>query len=261
MAQRREGGAARTASDVALLVRRAGRILLRDPQVLAFGLFFPITLLLFMVISFSDVVFPGGRAEYVNFVLPLMVVQAVGFGIIGSGILMHNDIDNGMVDRFRTFPINRSAVFVARITTDSIRGLGQVIVLCFVGMLLGFSFHNGFLGALGFFLFPLVFAIWLLLIGTFLAFTVKSDESVAAAVFPWMLPLTMLSTGFVPLLAFPGWIQPFVEANPFSAAAEAMRAMVNGGELAEPLLRSAIWVIVLTVLFGFLARRAVRRSH
>ena len=261
VARRREGGISRTVSDVSTLTRRAGRILTRNPEVLAFNIFFPITLLLFIVLSFSDVVFPGGRAEYVNFVLPLMVVQAVGFGLIGSGILMHNDVDNGMVDRFRTFPINRSSVFIARITTDSIRGFGQVVVLVLVGVLLGFGFHNGLLGAIGFFLFPLVFAIWLLLIGTLLAFTVESDESVAAAVFPWMLPLTMLSTGLVPLRAFPGWIQPLVEANPFSAAAEAMRAMVNGGDLAEPLLRSAIWVVVLSTVFGFLAVRAVRRSQ
>lgn len=261
VAQRQEGGFKRSVSDIALLTRRAGRILTRNPQILAFNLFFPITLLLFIVLSFSDVVFPGGRAEYVNFVLPLMVVQAVGFGLIGSGILMHNDIDNGMVDRFRTFPISRSSVFVARITTDSIRGFGQVVVLVFVGFLLGFGFHNGVIGVIGFFVYPLVFAVWLLLIGTLLAFTVKSDESVAAAVFPWMLPLTMLSTGLVPLAAFPGWIQPFVEANPFSAAAESMRAMVNGGELVEPLLRSAIWVVLLTSVFGILALRAVRRSQ
>jgi ABC-2 type transport system permease protein len=261
VAQRREGGVARTASDILQLTRRAGRILTRNPQVLTFNLFFPIMLLLFMVISFSEVVFPGDRAEYVDYVLPLMIVQAVGFGIIGSGILMHNDIDNGMVDRFRTFPIARSSIFVARITTDSVRGFGQVVMLFLVGLLLGFRFGNGFEGAVGFFLYPVVFAVWLLLIGQLLAFTVKSDESVAAAVFPWMLPLTMLSTGLVPLGAFPGWIQPFVEANPFSAAAESMRGFAHGGALAEPLLRSAIWMVLLSTVFGALTLRAVRRSQ
>ena len=64
-----------------------------------------------------------------------------------------------------------------------------------------------------------------------MAFSVDSEESVPAAIFPWMLPLTTLSTGFVPLVAFPGWIQPLVEANPFSSAAETSRAMVNGGEV------------------------------
>jgi ABC-2 type transport system permease protein len=261
VAERREGGFARTAADTGHLARRAGRILRRKPEVLAFNLFFPITLLLFIVVSFSDVVFPGGRAEYVNFVLPLMVLQAVGFGIIGSGILMHNDIDSGMVDRFRTFPIGRSSVFLARITADSVRGLLQVFVLFLVGLLLGFSFHNGVLGAIGFFVFPLVFASWLLLIGILLAYSVDSDESVAAAIFPWMLPLTTLSTGFVPLAAFPEWLQPLVEANPFSSAAEASRAMVNGGDLMEPLLRSTFWIVALSALFGLLALRAVKRSR
>jgi oleandomycin transport system permease protein len=229
-----------------------------NPQLLVFIAVQPILFVLLFVFVFGGAI-SGSSRDYVQFVIPGIIVQTVVFGTVMTGIGLNEDLAKGIIDRFRSLPIARSAVLTGRILADGARTAAAVLVTAAVGMLLGFRLQGGPMAALGAFALAVGFGSAFAWIAATVGLTVRNPETAQSAGFLWMFPLTFASAVFAPAASMPGWLQPFVEANPVTVVTEALRALTAGGPAVGPVLKSVAWIAALTVVFATLAIRQYRR--
>ncbi len=260
VAARREGSLGRTFNDVLILTQRNLMLDIRNPAVIVGATAFPLFLMLIFTAGFARVVAPeGDYADYAQFLVPLSVIQGLLFSTVSMGVALYNDLDKGIDTRLRTMPIARSTVLAGRIVGGAGRLLAQVIVIVLVGHLIGFRFQTGILSILGFLILPVIFTSSFAWIAMLIAVNAKFPESVQVSMNPWLLPLTFLSIGYVPLEGFPDWLQGFVALNPVSFAAQALRGLSAGGPAAGYILITLAWSGAITALFSTLAIRAYQR--
>lgn len=248
-------------AEISLIARRNLLLDMRNPAVIIGATGFPVFLLLIFTASFAKVVMPNGSyADYAQFLVPLSVVQGLLFSTINTGTSLYNDLKRGMDSRLRTLPIARSAVLAGRILSCASRLLIQVGIITLVGYLLGFRFKTSYLYVVPFLVLPVIFTLSFAWLAVFLAVKVKAAESVQAVMTPWLLLLTFLSIGYVPKEGFPDWLQGFVEFNPVSSVAQALRGLSSGGSVTGPVIKTLLWSFALTAVFSTLATRAYQRQ-
>lgn len=257
VAARREGSFSRTLNDILLITRRNLLLDFRNPEVIVGATIFPVSLLLIFTASFAKVVIPNGDyANYAQFLVPLSVVQGLLFSTVNTGAALYNDLESGMDSRLRTLPISRAALLAGRIFGSAGCFFVQVVIITLIGHLLGFRFQNGFFALLLFLFLPIIFTLSFAWIAVFFAVKVKTAESVQASMFPWLLPLTFLSIGYVPKDGFPKWLQGFVEINPVSSAIQALRGLSSNSPVVEPVIKTLLWSLILTLIFSTVAIKA-----
>lgn len=244
------------------VITLAGRNLLRftrSPQQAISAVVFPCLLLLILLAAFGDLVEATTGVGYLQQLVPLIIVASMVFGAAGSAIGVHTDMRGGFVQRLRTMSVSPAAVIGGRLAGELARVLLASVVVVAIGYALGFRFHAGILAALGFFAVALVFAVAVAWAAIAVGIRGRSVESVGSALsLPGTL-LLFLSSGFVPIQAFPEWAQPVVRANPLSCATTALTALAEGGPTLWPVLQTIAWSAGLSLLFGVLAVRAYRR--
>jgi ABC-2 type transport system permease protein/oleandomycin transport system permease protein len=133
-----------------------------------------------------------------------------------------------MIDRFRSLPIARSAFLVGRTLSDSLRLGIQSLLLVAAALAIGFSFHNGFLGAVGMVVVIVLFGMALTAFSAWVGLAIKDPETVQPAVFIPVLPLVFTSSAFAPVSRLPGWMQPVAKVNPITAAIDTARGLALG---------------------------------
>lgn len=246
--------------DALVMIGRSVTVSRRTPSAVVSATFLPVILLLTMTAGFAKIVDPAGSyADYVNSVLPLLVVMGVVLSSLTTGVAAYQDLHSGLDDRLRTMPMARSAPLIGRIVGDAVRNLATVVVVVALGVALGFRFGTSPFAILGFFVLPLVFGVGFAWLAVALAIRAGSAESVASVLNAVLLTLTFLSTGFVAMDDLPGWAQPIAQVNPVSSVVEAMRALAHGGPLMTPLISSLAWSAGLVGVFGGLAIRGYRQ--
>ncbi len=164
-----------------------------------------------------------------------------------------------MIDRFRSLPIARSAVIGGRILADGARIAWSILIITGFAILLGFRFGGGTAGAIGALVLVLAFGLVMCWPMAFLGITARTPESVNTWAFMIILPLTFASSAYAPVDSMPGWLQAFVKANPVTSVIDAARGLMLGGPVAEPVIQSVIWMIVITAVFAPLAILRYRR--
>lgn len=249
-------------TDTAILAGRGLLLTARSPATVAMAAAFPVVLLVFLSVSFAKVIMPGGSyADYVNYSVPLFATMGITFATLSTANAVYLDRVAGFDDRLRTLPMSPIAPLAGRIIADTARNLATVAVVTGVGIVLGFRFENGVLGAAAYFLLPLAYGFGLAWLMVAVAMYASSAESANAALNALLLVLSFLSTGFVKLGDLPDWAQPIARANPISHVVEAMRAFAHGGSAGDHVLAVVAWSIGLTAVFGALAvRRYARRG-
>jgi ABC-2 type transport system permease protein len=234
------------------VVSLAGRNLLRftrSPQQAISAIVFPCLLLLILLAAFGDLVEATTGVGYLQQLVPLIVVASMVFGAAGSAIGVFTDMSGGFVQRLRTMSISNATVLGGRLAAELARTLLASVVVVAIGYAFGFRFRAGVLAALGFFAWAAI------AVGV----TGRNVESVGSALsLPGTL-LLFLSSGFVPIQAFPDWAQPVVRANPLSCSTTALTALAEGGPTLWPVLQTIAWAVGLSVLFGVLALRSLGR--
>jgi oleandomycin transport system permease protein len=218
----------------------------------------PIMFLVLFVFVFGGAI-AGSWQDYLQFALPGILVQSVCFLPFTTALALNADFQRGVIDRFRSLPIARSAVIGGRITADGVRIAWSVLIITGFAIILGFSFGGGAAGALGAFVLILAFGLVMCWPMAFLGITARTAESVNTWAFMIILPLTFASSAYAPVDTMPGWLQAFVKANPVNSVIEAARGLMLGGPVAEPVIESVIWMIVITAVFAPLAIRRYRR--
>jgi ABC-2 type transport system permease protein len=255
--------------DGLVLTRRNLLRYVRIPTLLVFSTVQPVMFVLLFRYVFGGSIrgLPLG-IDYVNYLMPGIFVQTAIFGATQTGIGLAEDLNAGIIDRFRSLPMARSAVLAGRTTADLFRNLFVVLLMTLVGYLVGFRFQAGLLYAIcGIGLAVLVgFAFsW---ISATIGLAIKNLEAVQAASFIWIFPLTFASGAFVTIAFMPGWLQAWARNNPVTVWANTLRTYTLGRIYAEYVhetllgltLKSCLWIAVILGVFVPLSIRIYRRT-
>ncbi len=220
----------------------------RSTDLLIFSTIQPVMFVLMFAFVFGGAIdTPGG--EYINFLLPGILVMSVLFGSTQTGIGLAEDIASGLVDRYRSLPMARSAVVAGRILADTARNAFVVTVMVAVGYAIGFRFNGTVLNAIASMAVAVVFGHAFSWISASIGTSVKKAETAEAAGVVWIFPLVFLSAVFVPVETMPDWLQVFAANNPVTVATGAARGLSQGGEYWEPLWKAAAWWTAIMAVF------------
>ena len=244
----------------ALTVMRRNLLHIRsDPEQLVGMTIQPLMFLMLFVYVFGGAI-AGSSRQYLQFALPGILIQGVAFTGFQTALGLNIDFQRGLIDRFRSLPISRSAVVGGRIAADAVRVLWGVLIIAGFGMLLGFRFHGGFAGALGGLALATAFGVTVCWPMAFIGVSAKSPEAVNTWGFMIILPLTFASSVFAPASSMPGWLQAFVKVNPITKVVDATRGLMLGGSaVARPLFSAIAWLLGITAVFAPLAIYRYRR--
>ncbi|MFK3980108.1 ABC transporter permease [Micromonospora sp. NPDC050397] len=201
----------------------------------------------------------GSPGEYLRFALAGIVVQNALFATMSTGFGLNVDLTKGVFDRLRALPIARWAPLAGRILADTVKQVWSMALLVGVGLVLGFRLGNGALGLLGAFLLLLFFSLAASWISVLVGVLAREPEKVQIFGFVVIFPLSFTSNAFVPTDTMPGWLQAWVEVNPVTVLADAVRGLLVGGPVAGPVWQSVLWGLVLTAVFAPLSLRAFKR--
>lgn len=229
-----------------------------DPEQIVGMTIQPLMFLVLFVYVFGGAI-AGSSREYLQFALPGILVQGIAFTPFTTALGLNVDFQRGLIDRFRSLPISRSAVIGGRIAADGVRIVWGALILMGFGVALGFRFGGGLAGALGAFLLVVAFGVALCWPMAFIGVTAKTPEAVNTWGFMIILPLTFASSVFARVETMPGWLQAFVKVNPITSVVDAARGLMLGGPVADPVVKSAIWIVVIIAIFAPLAIYRYRR--
>jgi ABC-2 type transport system permease protein/oleandomycin transport system permease protein len=201
----------------------------------------------------------GSSKEYLQFALPGILVQSVCFLPFTTALALNTDFSRGVIDRFRSLPMARSAVIGGRIMADGVRIVWSILIIIGVSVILGFRFGGTFAEAVGSVLVIAAFGLAMCWPLAFIGITARSTESVNTWGFMIILPLTFASSAFVPTDTMPGWLQAFAEINPVTYAINASRALMLGQPVEGWVTGTIVWIVVLVGVFAPLAILRYRR--
>ena len=231
----------------------------RSPDLLVFSTIQPVIFVLLFTFVFGGAI-QTGADNYIDFLLPGIFVQTVLFGSINTGVGLAEDVAAGLIDRYRSLPMARSAVIASRILADTIRNIFVVLLMTGVGYALGFRFHGGVGNAVGILAAVVMFGHAFSWISALIGVTVRDVETVQVAGFVWLFPLTFLSSAFVPVSTMPDWLQAVAQVNPVTVTVNALRAMSLGvGDVWGNLWQTFAWVAGILIVFATLAISRYRR--
>ncbi|MCF6467674.1 ABC transporter permease [Nonomuraea sp. MG754425] len=220
---------------------------------------FPIMMTLMFTYLFGGAL-AGSPTEYLQFVLPGIMVTSVVMITMYTGVEVNKDIEKGVFDRFRTLPIWRPSTMVGYLLGDMLRYLMASTVILLVGLVMGFRPQGGVVGAVGAIALLLVFSFAFSWVWTMFGLLMRSEKSVMGVSMLVLMPLTFLSNVYVDPSTMPGWLQAFVNASPISRLVSSVRSLMAGtpdaGEITWVLVSSA----VLVVVFGTLTMRLYNRK-
>ena len=200
----------------------------------------------------------GSTGEYLQYILPGILVVTVVFTTVYSGVTMNTDLTKGVVDRFRSLPISRSAPLVGPLLADSARYVLAAFVGLVVGLVLGYDAGGGILGVLGAFAILVVFALGLAWGFTALGLVMKTPQGVMNFGFTLIFPLTFMSSAFVDPETMPDGLQAVVEQNPFTRVVTATRGLLEGNASWDDIGIVLGFAALLTAIFAPLTVRLYR---
>jgi ABC transporter DrrB family efflux protein len=223
--------------------------------------------LLFAYVFGGSIAVPGG-ASYEEFLLPGIMVQTMVFSSAIVAMGLTNDLQKGIVDRFKSLPISRSSVLIGRSISSLIHSSIGVAVMGVTGLLIGWRIRtNLFDGVLAFVLL-LAFGFAMIWLGIWVGSLMRTVEAVQGFMFTVMFPLTFVANTFAPTEVMPSWLRVIAEWNPVSSLTQACRQLWGNGPdapsdgawpLQHPVLMTIVWSVVLTAVFAPLAVAAFRR--
>jgi ABC-2 type transport system permease protein len=246
-------------SDTLAVTQRNLIAVTRIPELLMFSSIQPIMFVLLFRYVFGGAI-NTGPIDYATFMMPGIFIQTVAFGAVGTGIGLAEDLGKGLIERFRSLPMARSAVLAGRTTADLVRNVFVVVLMAVVGFAVGFRAETGPLGFLAGVGMVLLFAYALSWVFACVGLAARNAETAQAMSFPLLFPLTFASSAFVPVQSMPGWLQAFAAHQPVSVVIDATRALMTGGPTAGPVASALAWSIGLLAVFAPLAVRRYRKT-
>ena len=242
-----------------VLAGRAVRKIRRTPEQFIDVTLQPIIFVILFVYVFGGAI-SGSTHDYLQYVLPAIMVQTVLFSSLSIGVNLNTDIKKGVFDRFRSLPIGRSAPLIGAVSAEVVRFSTSVIVLMGFGYALGFRVGTNPLSALAGCLLAIAFALCMSWVAVFLGTWLRESGAVQGIGFLVMFPLTFGSNMFVPTSSLPGWLQGWVKINPVTHLTDAIRGLLVGGPVAGPVGWSVLTGAIILAIFAPLAVATYRRK-
>jgi ABC transporter DrrB family efflux protein len=231
----------------------------RTPEVIVFSTVQPVLFVLTFRYVFGGAINVPGQLPYVDFLMPGVFVQTVAFGGMNTAIGLAEDLHGGLIERFRSLPMARSAVLVGRSLSDLVRNVAVVLLVVAIGFLVGFRIHTPVPAFIGAMVLLVLFSVAFSWIFALVGLGSPNAESAQAASFPVLAVLVFASTAFAPKEAMPGWLQAYNDVQPVSVVVRAVRALCLGGETATPVLHAVLWMVGIVAVFVPLAVARYRR--
>lgn len=254
------GRLAGAVSDTMALTARNLITLRRVPQLLVFSTIQPVIFVLLFRYVFGGAVSTSLSVPYVDYLMPGIFVQMAVFGAMGAAVGLAADLKTGLLERFHSLPMARSAVLAGRTAADLVRNVFVTVLVSAVGFAIGFRVHTDALGFVAGMALVLLFGYALSWVFAGVGLAVGDPETAQAAAFPVMAPLVFASSAFVPVETMPGWLQVFAEHQPVSVTASAIRALMLGGPTASYVLQSLAWIAAIVAVAAPIAVRRYRRA-
>lgn len=248
---------------IGALVRRNLLQIKKDPESMFDALLMPVIFVLLFVYVFGGSVggsMGGGRQEYLNYLIPgLMAMMGMNIAMaVGSGV--NDDFRKGVMDRFRTMPIARSSVLIAKIVVELARMMVATLILLGMGFALGMELHGSVLGLIGAIALAAAFGAAIMWIFILLGLSMKTAQAVQGMGMIVMMPLQFGSSIFAPPTTMPGWLQTFTDYNPLSNLADAARALMMGTPVGDSVWLTLGWTVVITAAMAPLAVSKFRKK-
>jgi ABC transporter DrrB family efflux protein len=246
-------------SDTLVLAKRNFLRIARAPDLLLAFTVQPIMFVLLFAYVFGGAIATSGHS-YINFLIPGILVQTMAFGGFVTAMGIAEDLRKGLVDRFRSLPMSRSAVLAGRTLSDIVTNGISITVMLVVGVIIGFSFESSFLHVVAGILLLLLFGYAFSWVFAFIGLTSSSPEAAQSLGFIVIFPLTFVSSAFVPPETMPAALQWFAEWNPFSITVNAIRALFIGDPAGNSVWGAVAWSVGIAVVFGVLAVTKYKRA-
>jgi ABC-2 type transport system permease protein len=252
-------------TDVWVLTKRSIARIRREPETLSDVTIQPVLFVLMFAYVFGGAIGGlGGGDNYHSYLISGMLGMTLAQTAPGTAVAIVSDMETGLIDRFRSLPMSRAAVLTARTIADLATQVIGGVVIALVGLAIGWRIHNGAGDAIEAFALALLFGYAFTWVGVCLGMVLRSPEAAQQTGFIIFLPLTFISSAFVPTQGMPGWLQPVAEWNPMSSLAAACRSLfgnpnpasqVHAWPAQHPELAVVCWSLGLLVIFAPLAVR------
>jgi ABC-2 type transport system permease protein len=269
------GALAQSVTDSLVVAKRNLIRMTRIPEMIIFGMIQPIMFVVLFTYVFGGSIQVGGSTSaqaYREFLMAGIFAQTVTFATAGAGAGIAEDMHKGLIDRFRSLPMARSAVLVGRTGSDLIKNFLLLVIVIGIGYLVGFKFENGLFNALGVVLLVIAVGFAFSWISACIGLALKQVEAVQAASFTWIFPVVFVSSAFVPVAGMSGFLQVVARNNPVTIWCNLARYLSSGSvaivdfqsklpvDTFEGLVfKSAAWIIGLLVVFVPLAIHLYRK--
>lgn len=268
----RRGGIGQALRDTMTMTWRNVRAGLRVPDNLIYMFIQPIMFVLLFAYVFGGAIpIPGAEGDpmaYRKYLMAGIFVQTMAFSVAPASVGMADDMHKGLIDRFRSLPMARSAVIAGAVVSVLINQLVVLAIMIGCGFLVGWDVPNGiggFLAAVGLLV---LFAFAMLWVGALIGLSAGNPQVAASAGLIWLFPMVFLSNAFIPTQTLPTWLQPIADWNPISAFVAACRELFGNPNpfvsdafpMEQPVVMSLIWVAVIVVVFAPLAVRKYKSA-
>jgi ABC transporter DrrB family efflux protein len=251
---------AQTFADSRVMTGRQLRKVLRRPMFVVYLFVQPVIFVLLFRYVFGGAIH-AGRVSYVNFLLPGIIVMTATFGALTTGLGLTEDVSTGVVDRFRSLPIARSAVLLGRTAADLVTNTLTLLVMLLIGLAVGFRPSEPVYHVVLAIVIVLAFAYVFSWISAFVGLSVRDPETAQSVGFIWVFPLVFASSAFVPTASMPGIVHTFADINPVTLVVNSARyLMIGHGDALGPALGTLAWLAGLLLVFVPLSVRAFRHT-
>ena len=256
-------------SDVLVLTKRRIARIRNEPETLADVTFMPVIFILMFAYVFGGAIGLPAGGSYHEYLIGGMLGMGLAQTAPGVAVALVTDMSTGLMDRFRSLPMSRWAVLLAQSIAELLTQMISAVIIVIVGLAIGWRVHTGPADVAAAFALALLFGYAFTWAGVWLGMVLRSPESAQQLGFILFLPLTFISSAFVPTQAMPGWLQPIANWNPMSALAAACRqlfgnpnpaAAVPAWPMQHPELAVIFWSVGMLLVFAPLAVRAYRRK-
>lgn len=245
--------------DIGGVARRNLLRTVRTPQMVLIGAVQPAVLLvLFRYVLGGAIHVPG--SSYVDYLVPAVFLEAVMIGGITTAVGLAQDLNSGIIDRWRSLPMARSAVLAGRTLADISRSVVSLAVMVGLGLLVGFRFHNDAGSIMAGLALVILFGYAFSWVYATVGLLTKDPETAqVAAIVPFFV-LMFASSAVVPVATMPGWLQGFARNQPLSVAIDAVRSLLTGTHVGHPAWEAVAWSIGLTAVFFVVSLQLYRRA-
>jgi ABC-2 type transport system permease protein/oleandomycin transport system permease protein len=236
----------------------------RTPQVLVFSTIQPVIfVIMFRYVFGNAIAVPGvPHSQYVDYLMPGVFAQTVVFGSVTTGVALAEDLQKGLIERFQSLPMARSAVLAGRTLADLVRNAFVLLLMVGVGYIVGWRIHTSIPEAVAGLLVMLLFAHSLSWLFAIVGLNATNAEAAQAAAFPIIAPLVFVSTAFVAASTMPAPFEWFAKHQPVSIVIDAVRSLTYGGQFSNlgKVVAALIWCVGIIVVTAPLAVRIYRRK-